>query len=217
MAPATRRSGSLLLVRTKTHQAHNLLVQTLIVALPSVQPSLRSEHVVLRPFEDEDVALIMEACRDPHIPLITSVPTSDDPVEARRYIDRQRSRVVEGVGYSFAIADVATDEPLGQIGLWPRDLAHGRASIGYWILSSHRRNGLATAALQTISEWGLQRSELHRLELYVEPWNEGSWRTAERVGYQREGLLRDWQMVGDRWRDMFMYSLVRDSGQRTMA
>ncbi len=145
-------------------------MQTSIVALPQVQPSLASKQVVLRPFEDEDVALIMEASRDPHIPLITSVPTSDDPVEARRYIDRQRSRVVEEVGYSFAIADAATNEPLGQIGLWPRDLSQGRASIGYWIVSSRRRNGLATAALRAISEWGLQLSELHRLELYVEPW-----------------------------------------------
>jgi RimJ/RimL family protein N-acetyltransferase len=177
---------------------------------------LTSERVVLRPFEEEDVPVIREASRDPYIPLLTSVSKSDDAVEARRYIERQRSRVVEGVGYSFAIADATTNLPLGQIGLWHRDLAYERASIGYWVVSSHRRAGVATAALRTISEWRLRLSELHRLELYVEPWNEGSWRSAERVGYQREGLLHDWRIVGDRWRDMFMYSLVRGSDGHTM-
>ena len=187
-------------------------MQTSTMALPAVQPSLASKLVVLRPFEVEDVQVVQEASKDPYIPLITSVPTSDDPDEAQRYIERQRSRVAEGVGYSFAIADAETNQAGGQIGLWPRDLVHGRASIGYWVASSQRRTGSATAALRTISEWGLQLSDLHRLELYVEPWNEGSWRAAERVGYQREGLLRDWQVVGDRWRDMFMYSLVKEAG-----
>lgn len=46
------------------------------------------------------------------------------------------------------------------------------------------------------------------MELYVEPWNEGSWRAAERIGYAREGLLRSWQRVGDERRDMYMYSLL---------
>jgi RimJ/RimL family protein N-acetyltransferase len=34
---------------------------------------------------------------------------------------------------------------------------------------------------------------LRRIELYVEPWNTGSIKTAERAGYEREGLLRSHQ------------------------
>ncbi len=48
-----------------------------------------------------------------------------------------------------------------------------------------------------------------RLELYVEPWNEASWRCAEACGFEREGLLRSWQQVGDSRKDMFMYSRIR--------
>ena len=42
----------------------------------------------------------------------------------------------------------------------------------------------------------------------VEPWNEGSWRAAERAGFVREGLLRSWQRVGDERRDMYMYGFL---------
>jgi ribosomal-protein-alanine N-acetyltransferase len=66
-----------------------------------------------------------------------------------------------------------------------------------------------TAALAAISRWGLSLEGIHRIELYVEPWNEGSWRAAEHVGYLREGLLRSWQQVGQQRRDMYMYSLLR--------
>jgi len=71
----------------------------------------------------------------------------------------------------------------------------------------HRRRGYTTAALDAISRWGLALDGIDRLELYVEPWNEGSWRAAERAGYHREGLLRRWQYVGPERRDMYMYSL----------
>ena len=48
--------------------------------------------------------------------------------------------------------------------------------------------------------------DLDRLELYVEPRNEGSWRAAEQAGYRREGLMRAWGRVAGEPRDMFMYS-----------
>lgn len=50
--------------------------------------------------------------------------------------------------------------------------------------------------------------EVHRVQLYVEPWNESSWRVAEACGYVREGLLRSWQQVGSERKDMFVYSVV---------
>lgn len=164
---------------------------------------------MLRAFADDDVALIQGVSTDPLIPLITTVPTTSDPEEARAFIDRQRARLTEGEGYSFAIADVDTDEAVGQIGLWLRNLRYGRASIGYWVAGWHRGRGIARHALRMISRWGLRLPDVHRLELYVEPWNEASWRTAEQVGYQREGLLRSWESVGDQRRDMYMYSLLR--------
>jgi hypothetical protein len=45
-----------------------------------------------------------------------------------------------------------------------------------------------------------------RLELYVEPWNAASIRTAERAGSRREGLLRGWQEVGGERKDMLMHA-----------
>jgi ribosomal-protein-alanine N-acetyltransferase len=50
---------------------------------------------------------------------------------------------------------------------------------------------------------------LHRIELYIEPWNVASVRTAERARYQREGLLRSHQEIGGRRRDMLLYAIIR--------
>jgi len=166
----------------------------------------------LRGFVPADASLISEASSDPLIPLITTVPRTADPAEALAFIDRQHARLRNGEGYSLAITVTATGAAIGQIGLWLRDLAFGRASVGYWIAPSARRQGYAAAAIDVLSSWGLALPGVHRLELYVEPWNEGSWRAAERAGYRREGLLRSWQAVGDERRDMYMYARLPGGG-----
>ena len=176
--------------------------------LPRRTPVISRPPIVLRAFRDSDAALIQSVAADPLIPLITSVPVTGGRADALAFIGRQHQRLSAGQGYSFAITEADSGIPVGQIGLWLRDADHGRASVGYWIAAPHRRRGYTSAALDAISRWGLTLDGIDRLELYVEPWNEGSWRAAERAGYHREGLLRRWQYVGPERRDMYMYSLV---------
>lgn len=172
-------------------------------------PTLENDGVRLRSFATTDAPLVQYVAADDLIPLITTVPHSPSANEAQKFIARQLDRHAQGVGYSFAIANASTDEAVGQIGLWLPDIRHGRANIGYWIGAKYRRMSYAAKALTCVTEWAFTVPCVERLELYVEPWNEGSWRTAERVGFHREGLLRQWQEVGSARRDMFMYSLLK--------
>lgn len=178
-------------------------------------PRLTEPQVVLRSFEDRDAALIASVADDPLIPLITTVPASGDEADVRAYLARQHDRLVTGAGYSFAIADAATDEAVGQIGLWTRDISSGRASTGYWVAAPHRRRGYARAALRALTTWALTIPDVKRLQLHVEPWNEGSSRVATACGYEREGRLRSWQQVGDERRDMDVYSIIHDRAMRS--
>jgi [ribosomal protein S5]-alanine N-acetyltransferase len=177
--------------------------------LPRQLPRLLGERVVLRGFEERDAGLVQSVAFDPLIPLITTVPATGALADALAYIHRQNQRLADGSGYSFAIADPVTDEAVGQIGLWVKDIAEGRATTGYWVAPQFRRRGYASAALQTLTGWALALDEVARLQLYVEPWNEASWRAAEANGYVREGLLRSWERVGPERRDMYVYSALR--------
>jgi RimJ/RimL family protein N-acetyltransferase len=172
---------------------------------PLELPTLRGERLVLREWRDVDVATVREASHDLLIPLITTVPSTDDEAEALAFIARQHDRMKTRAGYVFAIAD-RTDRAVGHIGLFFVPGAGARASIGYWIAPSQRRNGYAAEALRILTKWALNHANLDRVELYVEPWNEGSWRAAESIGYEREGLLRAWERIDGKPCDMFMYA-----------
>lgn len=166
--------------------------------------TLHAGPVTLRPFEDRDIAAVIEAGRDPFIPLITTVPADGDKAEALAFIARQHERLTSGQGWSLAVA-LGAGPAVGQIGLWPGK--RETASLGYWLLESARGRGAATTALAALSRFGLGQFE--RLELYVEPWNAASWRTAEKVGYRREGLMRKFQEIGGERKDLYLYSLLR--------
>lgn len=166
--------------------------------------------VILREFSAADLPMVQEMSGDPYVPLIGTLPPNASTQEAQAYIDRQRGRLAEGRGFSFAIAEAGTGRGVGQIGLWLADLDQGRATAGYSVRPSARGLGLAAAALTALTSFAWSIQDLHRIELYIEPWNTGSVRTAERAGFEREGLLRSHQEIGRRRRDMLLYAAVRE-------
>lgn len=184
-------------------------VDLVTTTAPLAVPTLEAGPFRLRPFRLSDLDVVREASQDEHIVSITTVPAQFSEEEGHLFIQRQWQRAKDGTGYSFAIADAATDQALGLAGLWLRNIDEGRGRLGYWVASYGRGRGAAQQAVSSVSRWALGHLQIPRLELYVEPWNEASVRTAERAGFQREGLLRSWQAVGAERRDMWMYSRLR--------
>ena len=114
---------------------------------------------------------------------MTSVPVPFTEDDGLAFITRQHVRARDNVGYSMAIADRVTDRAVGSIGLRLRDLDAGRASVGYWIVPSARGNHAAGHALRAVARWALGVLRIPRLELFVEPGNTASIRTAQHAGF----------------------------------
>jgi [ribosomal protein S5]-alanine N-acetyltransferase len=189
------------------HDSDNRHVTELLPSWPVVPPACGS--IVLREFTDQDAHLAIELGNDPYIPLIGSLPAHPTDQQALDWIRRQRGRLAEGTGLSFAIAEARSGNAVGTIGLWLRNLAAGRATVGYSVPAAHRGRGIASSALTALTTFAWTIPALHRIELYIEPWNGSSIRVAEASGYQREGFLRSHQEIGGIRRDMLLYAATR--------
>jgi ribosomal-protein-alanine N-acetyltransferase len=175
---------------------------------PQINP--RSGPVCLRPFRSSDASMVEELATDAYVPLIGSLPAHADTAAATAWIGRQHARLADDIGFSFCIAD-EQDQPLGFAGLWTRGLPGGRATAGYAVRPSARGRGAATHALMALTAFGWTLPNLDRIELYVEPGNLASRRTAERAGYRLEGVLRQHQEIAGSRRDMCLYAVVREN------
>ena len=151
-------------------------------------PILEAPGLRLRPFAMSDLALIAEAAGDPYIVAVTTVPAEYTAEGGRAFIEQQWSRSDTGEGRSWAITRASDDVAVGQIGLWPeRATALGpRASIGYWVAPSARGHGIASRALDAVTEFAASEG-VRTCELYIEPWNTASTRTALNAGYRLVG------------------------------
>ncbi|SEP09347.1 GNAT family N-acetyltransferase [Amycolatopsis saalfeldensis] len=177
------------------------------LVLPSPAPSFG--NVRLRAFTERDVDMLRDLATDPYVPTIGSLPGRAGRADALSYMERQATRLVTGAGYSWCVAHRDTDEALGTAGLHLAPIAAGRATAGYAVAPRSRARGVAGQALTALTGFAWSLPELHRIELYIEPWNVASQRAAGRAGYEREGLLRSHQEINGRRVDMILYAAIR--------
>ncbi|PCC46485.1 GNAT family N-acetyltransferase [Brevibacterium aurantiacum] len=168
-----------------------------------------SGQVLLRAVEARDAAMARQLSTDPYVPQTGSLPGNATMQDASDWVERQQGRHAEGTGFSFTIARRTDEFAIGHCGLWLKNLDEGRASAGYAIAPSERGRGYAAEALAALTEFGWTVPGVQRIDLFIEPWNIASIRTAERAGYVREELLVSHQLVGGERRDMLLYSSVQ--------
>ena len=156
------------------------------------QPSLGDGVVLLRPLRREDAAIKATWGADADIVRWTGVPAGDTLAGALEYIAAAEESRRAGRAILLAIIDAQVRRRVvGSCDIRrpePRDPALGEMTM---LLSQEARGrGLATRALALLIEWGVRDLEMQRIQAVVHPENARSIAMFERLGFQREGLLR---------------------------
>ncbi|RNF85937.1 GNAT family N-acetyltransferase [Montanilutibacter psychrotolerans] len=108
----------------------------------------------------------------------------------------------------WAIAERDSDRLVGGVTLHSIDAAQGRAEIGYALRRPYWGRGMAGEAMRLAIAHAFDVLELRRIEADIDPRNGPSCRLIERLGFHREGLLRErWQVAGD-LQDSAIYGLL---------
>jgi RimJ/RimL family protein N-acetyltransferase len=176
-------------------------MRPVVHTLPAVD--LHDDDLVLRPWTEDDVDAIVAGCNDPEV--AHWIPTIPHPYTRADAIAFIRGEVRSD---HDALAIVLDGRIVGGIGLGLN--SHGyRGSIGYWIARPARGRGICTRALRLRARHALEQLQLQSVQLVTDPENVASQRVAEKVGFQREGVLRAHLRHPDgRIRDSVMFSLL---------
>jgi RimJ/RimL family protein N-acetyltransferase len=111
--------------------------------------------------------------------------------------------------YTWATTLDGADRLIGTVSLFAVNRTHQRAEVGYALTAQAWGNGYATEGLRLAIAFAFDSIGLTRLEADVDPRNEPSCRLVERVGFRREGLLRQrWHVAGE-VTDSAIYGLLR--------
>ena len=177
-----------------------------------VPEALATDRYLLRRFTRRDADAITEAVRSSLPELMTWLPWAyahygrDD---ALAFVRESVQAWREGRAFDFAIRH--PDDPdrhLGNISLWHVSRIGKSGEIGYWIRSDATSDGIASEATATLLEVGFTHLDLHKVNLRIAVGNRASERVAEKLGFTREGVLREELQIRGRWVDHTLYSMI---------
>ena len=160
--------------------------------------------VVLREFNIADAALLKECLNNPNVTryLTTSIPQPYTLEDATWWINEgSKAGIVRAIEFN--------DVLVGSVGANRRQFEQSRsAEVGYWIAESHWGKGIATKALQELSAFVFQNTDIVRLQAHVFEGNLASGRVLEKAGYRLEGILRKAVFKHGVFMDASLYAVV---------
>lgn len=172
-------------------------------------PTLDAPRVVLRWMEERDAEALFGIFSDPEVMRYWSSPPMEDLADAQNLLADVRTKLRRKTYYQWGIARREDDRVIGTCTLFHLDLDNRRGEIGYALGREHWGQGYMAEALGALLTLAFQGLGLHRLEADVDPGNTGSIKTLERLGFQKEGYLRERWIVDGRVMDTLLFGLLR--------
>ena len=172
-------------------------------------PIITTPRIVLRWISTDDIDGLYEIFSDPQVMRYWStvpLPNREAAAELQREIaDGNENNSM--LKWGLALRDSNT--VIGTTTLFHLNLDNGRAEIGYAMGRAHWGKGYMNEALNALVSYAFEVMELRRLEADVDPRNLASIRTLEKLGFQREGFLRERWHVNGEIQDALFYGLLR--------
>ena len=174
----------------------------------AVLPELSGPRVRLRAMRPDDVPAWFALQSDPVGMRYWSFPPLTRIEQSQEMFEKNHKAAIAGELFPWAIALVADDAMIGTCTLFALDVRHRRAMIGYALARAHWSHGYAQEALRLALGHAFGALQLHRVEADIDPRNTTSVKLVERLGFTREGLLRERWFVGDDVQDSVIYGLL---------
>jgi len=147
------------------------------------------ESVTLRALNVVDSPKILEWVNNPQLRYLTGTiyPVSD--IEHETWF---KNRVVEKTNKMFGVQDKIDDQLIGIVGLKNIDFINRNAEMYIYIgEESYLGKGLGTEAASLITKFAFDELNLHRIYLMVFSYNHRAIRSYEKVGFIKEGVMKD--------------------------
>ncbi len=172
-------------------------------------PPIIATRVSLRRLTQHDVDALYRIFSHPEVMRYWSTPPLADRNAAVELLEEIHEGFQQQRMLKWGIARLSDNEVIGTATLFNLNFDNGRAEIGYSLDRAQWGNGYVNEALKALIGYAFATLDLRRIEADVDPRNGPSIRTLERLGFQREGYLRERWHVNGEVQDSLFYGLLR--------
>lgn len=179
-------------------------------------PSLRTARLRLRPFDDSDADALFALQSNAEVLQYWDAPPWTEGVRAERFIAACRQMAEAGTGTRLAVERVSDGDFIGWCSLTRWNPDYRSAAMGYCLDDAAWGHGYATEAGRALLQWAFATLDLNRVQAETDTRNVASARVLEKLGFVREGTLREDCVVNGDVSDSWVYGLLRREWQPTL-
>lgn len=185
--------------------------------MPWLTPTLSTDRLRLRPFNESDANLLFALQSNAYVLRYWDSPPWRDPSRAAQFIAMCSEMAEAETGIRLAVERVADETFIGWCSFSRWNPEFRSASLGYCFDETAWGYGFATEAAQALLQWAFDTLELNRVQAETDTRNLASARVLEKLGFEREGTLREDCVVNGEVSDSLVYGLLRRHWQRRAA
>lgn len=171
--------------------------------------AIHTRRLLLRPLQPGDVPALYSIFGDPEVMRYWSTPPWTSPDSGREMVARDQAAGTDADWLRLGLVPHGSETPIGTCTLFDHRPQSRRAELGYALARQAWGRGYMHEALSALLDHGFEHWQLNRVEADIDPRNHASARALERLGFQREGLLRERWVVADEVSDSALYGLLR--------
>lgn len=172
-------------------------------------PTRITARLKLRPFAEKDAEPLFALQSNADAMRYWDAPAWTDEASVERFLAGCRKMSEEGSGARLAVESLADGAFLGWCTFNSWDPNFRSASLGYSFDKSSWGRGYATEAARAVLQWGFSTLDLNRVQAETDTRNLASARVLEKLGFAREGTLREDCIVDGVISDSWVYGLLR--------
>ncbi|MEU8731513.1 GNAT family protein [Streptomyces tendae] len=172
-------------------------------------PALSTARLRLRPFTEADADVLHAMHSSVHVMRYWDSPPWTDRARADRFLSVCRTMAKEGTGVRVAVERACDGAFVGWVCLVEWNPVHRSASLGYCLDEAMWGHGYATEAAHALLRWAFDTLDLNRVQAEADTRNAASARVLEKMGFVREGTLREDCVVDGEVSDSWVFGLLR--------
>jgi len=172
-------------------------------------PTLHTARLRLRPFTGADADPLFALHSSAYVLRYWDAPTWSDRARADRFIAVCRQMEEDGSGARLAVDRASDGVFIGWCGLARWNPDHRSAALGYCLDDAAWGHGYATEAAHALLQWAFDTLDLNRVQAETDTRNAASARVLEKLGFVREGTLREDCVVNGEVSNSWVYGLLR--------
>lgn len=179
------------------------------VVTPIRQPVLSTSRLALRCFTPADTEEVFALRSSKSVSRYWDAPPWRERAQAEQFVARSAAMAQEATGVRLAVDRRADGRFIGWCAVFGRNHEFRRATLGYCFTEEAWGHGFATEAAGALLAWAFPTMDLNRVHAEADTRNIASVRVLEKLGFRREGMMREDTIVEGEVSDSFIFGLLR--------